>query len=71
MIFKGALKWMPVISRHRRKKEKPLIAILMGGTKSGSLGTKGFKATLPAVKTMAPTLRELTRSHTTMLSPRV
>lgn len=71
MIFKGALKRMLAISRHPRKKEKPLIAILMGGTESGSLGTKRFKATLPAVRTMVPTLRELTRSHTTTPSPRV
>lgn len=35
--------------------EKLLIAILMGGTESGSLKTKGCKKTLPAVKTMAPT----------------
>lgn len=71
MIFKGALKRMLAISRHPRKKEKPLIAILMGGTESGSLGAKRFKATFPAVRTMVPTLRELTRSHTTTLSLRV
>lgn len=71
MIFKGSLKRMLAISRHPRKKEKTLIAILMGGTESGSLGTKRFKAMLPAVRTMVPTLRELTRSHTTTLSPRV
>lgn len=71
MIFKGALKGMLAISRHPRKKEKHLIAILMGGTESGNLGTKRFKAALPAVRTMVPTLRELTQSHTTTLSPRV
>lgn len=70
MIFKGALKRMLAISRHPRKK-KPLIVILMGGTESGNLGTRRFKAMFPAVRTMVPTLRELTQSHTTTPSPRV